>query len=235
MSLFTKPFGRLRRYVRKQRIAYARNLLMRNIEKRGRAIESGYRTPNVSGNINYVDKVVQTPYNYRMLCVYALFNPVLRLVHDAIIREALKPRQNGRCYDIIPRFVRKCEVCGQEYQTEVERCEVKINGKGTKCPGKTREPILEQKRKAEAFLENPNESSEIIDIFKSILRYSLAVDDWYISITSNPTAIYVEDSRHMRVVADELGRLGNGEYFCPGPRYGAECESTHSSPWRTMS
>lgn len=183
---------------------------IRLINRLMKAQGQGPRTPSQHSNINYVDKVVQTPYNYSLLCVYSLYNPVLRLIHDAIIREVLKARKDGKCFDIIPRFKSKCTTCGYESQKEEETCPV------DQCPGVMRKPEIEQKRKAEAFFDDPNESSETEDIIKSILRFSLAVDDWFISLTDNPVTIYVEDSRHMHLVADDLGRLGNSEYFCPG-------------------
>lgn len=197
MSVLT----RTKNYIMERFPLYNRRFLRRQFDKLRR--ESGRRTP-ISVGINYVDKVVEIPYNYSLLCMYALFNPVLRLVHDAIIREVVR---NG--WEIQPRFKRKCPVCGYESQKEEETCPQ------PQCTGVMREPELEQKRWVEAFFKNPNSSNEMVDITKSILRFALAVDDWYLSITEHPTAIYVEDSRNMRIVADKLGRLGNQQYFCP--------------------
>jgi hypothetical protein len=125
----------------------------------------------------------------------------------------VKARVDNKCYEIVPRFVGKCPVCGYESQKEEATCPVTSGG--VPCPGVMRVPDINQKRRAEVFFDQPNETSETEDIIKSILRYSLAVDDWYLSISQHPLTIYVEDSRYMRVVADKLGRLGNGEYFCP--------------------
>jgi len=159
--------------------------------------------------------VIEVPYNYLLLVKLALSNEVIRLVHDAIIREVLR---NGG--DVKPKWMRKCPQCGQTFATEKELCPL--------CKVQTVGPKLDQKQVLQAFIDDPNPDDEMKDIVESYLRYALSVDDWYISFQGGdlgsitPPTIYVEDSVYMRVTADEYGRIGNNEYFCP------ECVREHT-------
>jgi len=170
--------------------------------------ESRRRSPIREDLYNQINKVIDVPYNYHLLMHYAWQNPDIRETHDAIIRECVRNK-----WDVKPRWQSKCIMCGAEFQTEKDKC--------SECGGKTRKPDLEQKEILKAFIEDPNPDQEINDIIKSVFRYMLGVDDWWLSIqyadlqADSPLTVYVEDSRNMRVVSDEKGRLGNGEYFCP--------------------
>ena len=68
------------RYISEHWPRFSRAFMRRQLARKIR-LEAG-RTPNLAGNINYIDKVVQTPYDYSLLCVYSLFNPVLRASQD---------------------------------------------------------------------------------------------------------------------------------------------------------
>jgi len=153
------------------------------------------------------NKVTEPEYDYNLLVRYSISNEVLRTVHEAIIKEVTRNK-----WEVKPKWMSKCDLCGAEFdslKTECPQC------KGTEL----REPDPEQKQILEAFLEDPNPDDEMNDIIKSILRYTLSVDDWYLSIQyathEVPLTTYVEDSVTMRIVADKFGRLGNNEYFCP--------------------
>lgn len=173
-----------------------------------RKMEASRRSPIIENTYTELNKVIAVPYNYGLLVHYAWNHEVLRQVHDAIIREVVR---NG--WTVKPKWQSKCTLCGAEHQNEQEKCPV--------CKGATRKPDPDQKEILKAFIEDPNPDNETGDIVKSVLRYMLAVDDWWLSIqyadlqADRPLTIYVEDSRNMRVVSDEKGRLGNGEYFCP--------------------
>jgi ribosomal protein L37E len=170
--------------------------------------EASRRSPIREDLYNQINRVIDVPYNYGLLMHYAWQNEVVRQVHDAIIRECVRNK-----WDVKPKWQAKCTMCGMEFQTDKEKC--------SECGGATRKPDLEQKQILQAFIDDPNPDNETYDIVKSCFRYMLSVDDWWLSIqyadfkAESPLTIYVEDSRNMRVVSDEKGRLGNGEYFCP--------------------
>jgi len=157
--------------------------------------------------IESVDKIVDQPWPYLLLKKYANRHPFLRIVHGAIIREAVRNR-----WDVQEKFAKKCTFCGQEFAEPVEEC--------PDC-GPTallRDPNPQEKKRLEAFLDNPNRDDEMVDIIKSVFKDNLAVDDWYVSIKNiggNQWVVYVEDSAEMFICADKQGRLGNGVWFCP--------------------
>lgn len=169
-------------------------------------IETQRRSQILSQESQMQDMTIDIPYNYLLLVKLALSNEVIRTVHEAIIKEVVRNR-----WEVKPKWLRKCPQCGQTFQTDKEQCPL--------CKRDTVEPDLFQKQVLEAFIEDPNPDDEMKDIIESYLRYALSVDDWYISIqyadAITPLTIYVEDSVYMRVKADEYGRIGNHEYFCP--------------------
>lgn len=192
-------------FVPKQQILDLNTLYKAEVAK---IVESQRRSPIKENLYQQVNKIVDVPYNYDLLVRYGWMNQDIRETHDAIIREVVRNK-----WDVKPKWQSKCTMCGAEYQVEKDKC--------PECKGEVRKPDLEQKEILKAFVEDPNPDNEITDIIKSVYRYMLSVDDWWLSIqyadlkAESPLTIYVEDSRHMRVVSDEKGRLGNGEYFCP--------------------
>jgi hypothetical protein len=161
-------------------------------------------------------------WNYEKLLTIAETNWVLRMVYDAIIREALSP---GWRKD--PKFVKKCtnSDCGKNFQTSVEVCDA--------CNNPVRDPDPSQAKKFQALLDDPNPDNELDAILKSLMWQALAVDDWFLSINYGTAKvqmdtalgqpvkvrvakeIWVEDSAYMKIAADKRGRLGNDEWFCP--------------------
>ena len=107
----------------------------------------------------------------------------------------------------------KCPKCGDTFQVETVTCPT--------CNTGTIQPDTTQRDTAKAFFARPNRDNETQDIIKSVLKFLLAVDDYFLSVqyadvaAKKPAAIYVEDSRYMRICADKYGILGNGEWFCP--------------------
>ena len=158
--------------------------------------------------IESVDKIVDQPEPYGLLVKYANRHPFLRVVHGASIREIVRNR-----WDVVEKFAKKCLSCGQEFKEPVDEC--------PDCGAKAllRDPNPIGKKRLEAFLENPNRDDEMVDIIKSLMKYNLAVDDWYLSVLpisdTGQLAIYVEDSAEIFICADKHGRLGNGVWFCP--------------------
>jgi hypothetical protein len=159
--------------------------------------------------------IIELPWDYASLVNWAKGNAVLRTVHEAIIKECTRNR-----WDIKPKWMRKCPVCGNEFQAEVEYCP-DCQHEGNYKSVATVKPDINQRQTLKAFLEDPNSDDEMSDIVVSALRYMLAVDDWYLSIQYpnrkefKPFTIYNEDSVYMRVCADKHGSLGNNEWFCP--------------------
>ena len=160
-------------------------------------------------------------WNYKKLLAFAETNWVLGMVFDAIIREALSPG-----WKKIPRFTKKCTNtgCGKEFQSAVTICDA--------CQTAVRDPNADEGVRLDKLLKDPNPENELDAMLKSVLWQSLAVDDWYLSISYAETNVsldankqpasvkiakqfWVEDSADIKIVADKRGRLGNGEYFCP--------------------
>jgi hypothetical protein len=171
-------------------------------------------------NTDGLDYLRELPWDYPALYELYRNDPVTRTVGDSIIRELLRPRgANRTAFSVQPRWVRKCPSCGNEYQTEIERCTdcKHTNGKGIA----TIKPDLNQRQKLKAFLEDPNKDDELTDIIESVYHFMFSVGDWYISMQKaslgsfEPFTIYNEDSRYMQVACDKHGNLGNKQWFCP--------------------
>jgi hypothetical protein len=89
--------SRLRKYVSERLPRYNRSFMRSQMDK-ARRQQPRMRTPVTDqSSVSYIDRVVQPPHDYRVLCIYALFNPVLRMVHEAIIREVVKRGGEGSC------------------------------------------------------------------------------------------------------------------------------------------
>jgi len=184
-------------------------------------IEKSERAPLAETAIQPGAIIREPRWNYEILYEIGKTNWVLRMVVRAITQEALGPR-----WKIEAKFVRKCEKCGAEYDKEIAVCEV------AGCEGATRKPSEAQYQKLEKLLEKPNRDYGWEDLLRSAIFYDQILDDWYVSVTFtkmemvNPQTgetlrktvaneVYIEDSRYMRMVADEKGHLGNNEWFCP--------------------
>jgi len=169
-------------------------------------VEKNRRGITTQQYIETVDKIVDQPWPYLLLKKYSNKHPFLRIVHGAIIREVVRNRWNVK-----EKFAKRCTVCGREFEDLVEEC--------PDCgpDALLRDPNPQEKKRLEAFLKDPNRDDEMVDIIKSILKDSLAVDDWYVSVSlvaPGQYAIYVEDAAEMFICADKHGRLGNGVWFC---------------------
>lgn len=171
-------------------------------------------------NTQGTDRTIELPWDYVKLYELYQNDPVTRTVGDSIIRELLRPRGAARtAFSVQPRWMRKCPVCGNEYQQEVERCPDCKHNNGVSVA--TEKPDIAQRQRLKAFLEDPNVDDELTDIIESVYHFMFSVGDWYISMQPaergrmQPFTIYNEDSRYMKVAVDSHGTLGNDEWFCP--------------------
>ena len=190
---------------------FIRNLLW----KADRLIVKSERAPIAEWTLEPTPAIREPKWNYETLVELAKTNWVVRMVLRAITQEALGPRWN-----IKPTFKRKCTSikCGAEYDKEVEICEV--------CEAETCKPSEAQYQKLERLLEKPNRDYGFEEILRSTIFFDQVLDDWYLSVTYQTlevngvkkkvaSEIYAEDSRYIRIVADEKGHLGGKEWFCP--------------------
>jgi DNA-directed RNA polymerase subunit RPC12/RpoP len=201
------------------------NLPRYNMHDLAKAISTaveGRRGTVTENYIEAVDKLVDQPWPYELIKKYANNHPFLRIVHGAIIREVVRNR-----WDVKEKFSKKCTKCGQEFTQPVDQCP------DCGAEGILRDPNPQEKKRLEAFLKDPNRDDEFVDIVKSVLRDSLAVDDWYLSmieVAANQWAIYVEDAAEMFICATKQGRLGNGVWFCPKCWKAEQQEKTYNNP-----
>jgi len=177
----------------------------------------GWRAPRELSGYQGISNIVEPPWDYVSLVRLWDSHPILGRIGEAIARECFK-KGGG----VKPLFAKKCRRCGHEYQeATVEEC----TEEG--CGGELRRPEPSQRRTLETFIANPNRDEEWTEIQKSLLRYTLCVDDWYVSkrrvraklspeLEMAPLVIFVEDSRYIRICEDKrTGLIGMGEYFCP--------------------
>jgi hypothetical protein len=173
--------------------------------------------------------IVRTPkWNYVTIYAELVKSWVYRQIQRAITQEVMNTP-----VELEPNFAMKCDACLAEYDTEVEECKV--------CEGKSfTTPDLEQRKAAQELMDNPNSEYSFDDLMRSALGWHIMLDDVYLSIAykdiprlhtevdeetgeekallkevTQAAEVFVEDSRYMFPVADEWGKLGNEEYFCP--------------------
>lgn len=146
---------------------------------------------------------------------------VLQAIGDAIKQEVLR---NG--VRIEPKFKKKCEKCGKEYQEEPEseKCEVED------CGGNLVNPDYMQRGEIKRLVEEPHQSYTFENVLSSVLDWELSLGNVFLTVgsktlslndngviqkVSKPWSINVEDARYFFPITDSLGRLGSYEYFCP--------------------
>ena len=177
-----------------------------------------------------VDKVVRQPYTFQLLEDYSENHPFLAIIHGAIIRSVIK---NG--WDSRQKWAMKCPKCGTTYKEPVESCTTRVNGR---VCGRKRllEPDWEQRKRLDAFIQDPNLDDEMKDIIESLMKHALATANAYLYISKlvkKELAIYVENSAEMYIGANKKARLGNGEFFCPKcfkTAMNGEYEKTYEGP-----
>ena len=85
-------------------------------------------------------------------------------------------------------------------------------------PTLLRDPNPQEKKRLEAFFDEPNRDDEMADIITSWMKDYCACDDWYgsiVKVTGTQVALYAEDAAEIFICADGHGRLGNGVWYCP--------------------
>ena len=159
-----------------------------------------------------IDKVLRQPYNFHLLEVYSDNHPFLTITFGAVIRSIIKNGWTSKA-----KFAAKCKKCGTEYKEPVDECTTEINGK---VCGKKRfhSPDWDQRKRLDAFIQDPNKDDEMKDIIESLMRHILPTANGYLYMSKmvrNEVAVYVENSANMYIAANKKARLGSGEYFCP--------------------
>lgn len=148
----------------------------------------------------------------RLIELYQIahYSDVLR----TILRE-LSFQVFRRGLEVNPKFVNKCEECGNDFDKGTPQC--------PDCGGKTREPSQEEKRRFEEFAERANDNNQtIIEVYKSTEDDVNIVDDIFIyhrkDYVVNQITGDIEDFAlkevlrmnpvFMNFVHDRSGRLG---------------------------
>lgn len=152
------------------------------------------------------DKIVQQPWNFQLLTMYADYHAFLSIIHGSIIRQVIKRRLTAN-----PNFAKKCNACGHEHQSGAEEC--------VKCGSKDlREPDESEGKRLKALLKDPNRQDEMRQIRESYLRDCLSTGNGYLhksQLVGSIFELWNEPSPHMFIATDNFGMLGNDIYFCP--------------------
>ncbi|RLI87707.1 MAG: hypothetical protein DRP01_00860 [Archaeoglobales archaeon] len=183
-------------------------------EKPPAIIEKSTRSVIPSYHLSPEPQLRIPKWNYSTIYQVAEESWLIQSIVRVITQEVVRPGWRRE-----PRFRRKCEECGAEFQETVEECPI--------CGGKTRPPSQAQARLFDRLIQHPNPDHSFGDLIRSIVYHDVIADDWYVSILPakfkdkdgnvviRPAEIRVEDPRYWRPIADEYGRLGIDEYYCP--------------------
>ena len=141
-----------------------------------------------------IDKVLRQPYSFDLLETYSDLHPFLTITFGAIVRSIIKNGWTSRA-----KFAAKCKKCGTEYKEPVYSCTTEINGK---VCGRKRfhKPQWSQRKRLDAFIQDPNKDDEMKDIIESLMRHILPTANGYLYISKmvqSEIAIYVENSAQM--------------------------------------
>ena len=152
-----------------------------------------------------------TPLPLQLLYDVAWMSDTLRTINKSIVREVFK---NG--LEVKAKFAMKCEVCGKEFDTQVDVCD--------ECgEAQLREPKNEERLKLEKFIKSVNENDQsMLDLSKQLENdfqiaddvFLVAVKDYY---TDKETGKIREarvrelirgDPKFFEIIADISGRPG---------------------------
>jgi len=158
-------------------------------------------------------QIREPEYNYSTLLKIAEESHILRTIIRAIIESCMSPG-----WEVRQKFIVKCTVCGAYFDKYIDRCE--------RCGSEVKKPDLIQLQRLEKLLMKPNPQDSFDKILNAMFYYDLVCDDYFISIIydyvpSNngfkkvAREIWAEDPSTIKIVADQRGRLGKDEYFCP--------------------
>jgi len=167
------------------------------------------------------DEIVKIPYYplpERHLFDVAAHSDVLRNVIRALNKEIFR---HG--FEITEKFAKKCKVCGKEFEHPVDECdECKKEGRPFH---NLRDPNSKQREILEVFLKRVNDNEQdIIKVCKMVNNdietidngYFLLVKDYFwneegMLIGSLPRELVRADPKHIRIIADDTGRLGRNK------------------------
>ena len=191
-----------------------------------RLIEKGSRQQVTSFRSSQIGARQRTPeYLYPIFMTLYKTHWLLRTIARAIIGEVMAPG-----WDVEPRFRKKCDQCGAEYDNaETDKCDI--------CEGKAfSTPDIDQYKKLKTIvgldpLNRSNtfgESRTFKNFLYSTLAYGVSLDDWYWEmgetreykpgtkdLVSTPQTARVLDGAITFPVMDEYGDFTSQEYFCP--------------------
>ena len=148
---------------------------------------------------------------------YCEHSAIVQPIHNAIIREV-----TNAGWEIRPLFNYKCPNCEETFDEEPEGEDESTEGLCPYCQTPVIEPDPRQKKTLENFIDNPNPDHDLYEIIRSALKWVLAIDDYYISVSyirkdkkgnfvimETPQALYVENALFIEP------HTGDDEYFCP--------------------
>ena len=183
-------------------------------EKPPAIVEKSTRSVIPSYHLSPEPRLRIPKWNYQTIYNVAEESWLIQSIVRVITQEVVRPGWRRE-----PRFKRKCTVCGAEFHETVEECPI--------CGSETRPPSQAQARIFDRLIQHPNSDYSFGDLMRSVVYHDVIADDWYVSILPakmkdkdgnlviRPAEIRVEDSRYWVPIADEYGRLGKEEYYCP--------------------
>jgi len=183
-------------------------------EKPPTAIEKSTRSVIPSYHLSPEPQLRIPKWNYPMIYRVAEESWLIQAIVRVITQEVVRPGWRRE-----PKFKSKCTACQAEFQESIAECPI--------CGSKTRPPSQAQARLFDSLIQHPNSDYSFGDLLRSVIYHDVIADDWYVSILPakmkdkdgdlqiRPAEIRVEDSRYWVPIADEYGRLGIDEYYCP--------------------
>lgn len=167
------------------------------------------------------NQVIQPIYDPRYLMNLPLNEPMLYAGIWAIVVQVTK-----RGDELKPRFIRKCALCGKEYDSDVEKCEEVGGGCGfgSVSAGTMKEPDATQEKRFRKFIEHINPTRQWQDLLRDTFyrQVGVCLTTWELVRTDplDPKSPVVEvevlPAERMRIHLGPKGMPGDPEeLFCP--------------------
>jgi len=183
------------------------------VEKPSAVIEKATRSVIPSYHLSPEPQLRIPKWNYSEIYRKAEESWLVQAIVRVITQEVVRPG-----WKVVPKFKVKCTACDTEFQEAYEKCPL--------CDSETRKPSLAQAKLLYKLLSRPNPDYSFGDLLRSLVYHDVIADDWYLAILPvleeerkqkilKPAEIRVEDPRFWAPIADEYGRLGIDEYYCP--------------------